>query len=183
MGNSQARHLTCTDPRVRQRYTEVYRPYVQQHRLDQRSFRLQSSITGPLSTAQANEFEHISTIRAAGMAHATKLCRKLKMGEVDYNPEINLLRKKSLAWNLQIRKLKGCRVGSRYLSRCLKDADLTPGSSSLLLPAALTAQKANLKEYHKAKKDHVDSRVSWLQQLLRGQRKRSSATYQVSDLY
>jgi hypothetical protein len=53
MGHRQARHLTCTDPRTpRRRYTTIYRPFVQQHCLDMRSYCLQSSINGSLSPSQ-----------------------------------------------------------------------------------------------------------------------------------
>jgi hypothetical protein len=167
MGTFKARRLTCTDPRIRQRYNDLYRPYVQQHRLDMRSYTLQSSVYGPLSQVQATEFENISSLRAQGMAYATHNCRKLNMGEVDFNPEINTLRKNILAWNLQVRKLQGCRVGSRYLQRTISAADLPQGSTALLLPAALVAQKDNFKAYQEAKKGHVESRVSWLQHLAR----------------
>jgi hypothetical protein len=69
MGTFKARRLTCTDPRILQRYTDLYRPYVQQHCLDMRSYNLQSSVQGPLSQVQATEFENISSLRAQGMWH------------------------------------------------------------------------------------------------------------------
>jgi hypothetical protein len=109
VGKVKARHLTYKDPRVRQRYNELYRPFVVQHGLDMRSYRLQTSVTGPLNASQVTEFEAIiSTVRAQCMEYATHRCRKLKMSEVDFNPEINTLRSRILAWNLQISKLHGC---------------------------------------------------------------------------
>ncbi len=115
MGQYKARRLTCKDPRVRERYNDLYRPFVQQHHLDSRSYMLQSSITGPMSSAQSAEFEGISSLWSQGIAHATHRCRKLKLVEVDYNPALNLLRNRILALNLHISKLLGSRVGSRYL--------------------------------------------------------------------
>jgi hypothetical protein len=44
-----------------------------------------------MNLAQAAEFEGISLLWSQGMAHATHLCRKLKMGEVDFYPELNTL--------------------------------------------------------------------------------------------
>ena len=44
------------------------------------------------------------------MEYATHRCRKLKMGEVYFSPEIDTLRSRILAWNLQISKLHSCRV-------------------------------------------------------------------------
>jgi hypothetical protein len=80
MGQFKARRLTCKDPRVRERYNDLHRPFVQQHHLDSRSCVLQSSITGPMSSAQSTEFEGISSVRSQGIAHARHRCRKLKMG-------------------------------------------------------------------------------------------------------
>jgi hypothetical protein len=129
MGKVKARRLTCKDPRVRQKYNELYRPFVVRHGLDMpRSYRLQASVTGPLNASQVTEFEAISTLRAQGMEYATHRCRKLKMGEVDFCPEIDTLRSRILAWNLQISKLHGCRVSSRYLQRAIVAADLPAGS-------------------------------------------------------
>jgi hypothetical protein len=99
MGQFKARRLTCKDPRVRERYNDLYRPFVLQQHLDSRSYLLQSSLTGPMSPSQATEFEGISSLRSEGIAYATHRCRKLRMGEVDYNPDLNILRNRILAWN------------------------------------------------------------------------------------
>jgi hypothetical protein len=102
MGQFKTRRLTCNDPRVRERYNDLYRPFVLQHHLDSRSYLLQSSLTGPMSPSQATEFEGISSLRSEGIAYATHRCRKLRMGEVDYNPDLNILRNRILAWRLNI---------------------------------------------------------------------------------
>ena len=115
MGKVNTRRLTCKDPRIRQRYSELYWPFVVQHGLDMRAYKLQVSITSPLNASQVTEFEAISSLRAQRMEYATHRYRELKMGEVDFNPEINMLRSRILAWNLQISKVNGCRVSSRYL--------------------------------------------------------------------
>jgi hypothetical protein len=152
MGHRQARRLTCTDPRTRRRYTEMYCPFVQQHRLDMRSYCLQASITGSLSPSQVIEYEAISSLRSQGMEHATHCCRKFKMGGVEWNPDIQVLRNRITAWHLQLRKLRGCRVGSQYLSRVILSTDLPPGSLNVSLPSAVVAQRANFKAYRLAKK-------------------------------
>jgi hypothetical protein len=64
LGQFQALRLTCKDPRVRQRYTDLYRPFVQQHCLDVRSYNLQESSTGSLDKIQVKEYEVISTLRS-----------------------------------------------------------------------------------------------------------------------
>ena len=134
---------------------------MQQHRLDMQAHALQASITRPLSGAQATEFESISSLRAQGMECATHRCRKLKMGEVDFNP----LRCRILAWNQQASKLRGCHVGLRCMQRSIMAAGLPPGSFDLSLAGALLAQKANMKACQPAKKTHVAARVSWIHAL------------------
>ena len=119
--------------------------------------RLQESVSGPMSALQATEFEAISTLRAQGTEHATHRCRKLKMGEVDFNPEINKLRSRILAWNLQISKLQGCRISSRHLQRAIVSADLPLGSFEVSLAGVLSAKKANFEACKAAKKNHVSA--------------------------
>jgi hypothetical protein len=89
------------------------------------------------------------------------------MGGVEWNPDIQVLRNRITAWHLQLRKLRGCRVGSQYLVRIILSTDLPPGSFTVSLLSAVVAQRANFKAYRLAKKDHVSSRESWLQTLAR----------------
>jgi hypothetical protein len=105
LGQFQVRHLTCKDPRVRQRYTDLYIPFVQQHCLDIRSYNLQELITGSLDIIQVKEYEAISTLCSQGIAYATQYCRKFKVGEVDWNPDLGILRSDILAWNLTPSKM------------------------------------------------------------------------------
>jgi hypothetical protein len=89
------------------------------------------------------------------------------MGEVDWNPDLQVLRHRITAWNLVTKKLRGCRVGSKYLLRVIKKTDLVSGSFDLSLSDAILAQRANFKEYKLARNTHEASRASWLQQLAR----------------
>jgi hypothetical protein len=99
------------------------------------------------------------------MEHAAHRCQKLKMGEVDFNPEINTLRSRILAGNLQISKLQGCCISSCCLQRAIVSANLPLGSFDLSLSGALSTKKANFKACKAAKKNHVSARVSWLHSL------------------
>jgi hypothetical protein len=165
MGQSNTRRLTCKDPRIRQRYNERFRRFVQQHRLDRRAFNLQTQIQGSLTSDQQSEYEGISTLRTQGMSMATQGCHKLRMGEVEWNPELQTLRNRMNAWKFQRRKIRGCRVGSRYLQRVLLSADLTPEAVNLPMAEAILAQQENFKAYKLARKEHIASRESWLLQL------------------
>jgi hypothetical protein len=89
------------------------------------------------------------------------------MGEVDWNPDLGILRSRILAWNLMLSKMQGCRVGSQYLQRSITAADLPEGTFNIPLPKAILAQRANFKAYKLAKKEHIASRETWLQTLAR----------------
>jgi len=162
--------LTCQDPCVCVRCNALCLPFAQQHRLDVRAHQLQSSITGPLDQAQITEFKSISSLWSQGMEHATQRCRKLKMEAVNFNPDMNTLRSRVLAWNLQVSKLQGCQAGSRHLQRSIVAADLLADRFALSLPAAILAQKANEKACRIAKKDHVSSRISWMRSVSKAPR-------------
>lgn len=101
------------------------------------------------------------------LVRATRGCRKLKMGAVDWNPELQTLRNRIHAWKLQFRKIKGCRVGSSCLNRVLLAAELTSEAVNLQMAEVDFAQKTNFKAYKLARKDHIASRDSWLLNLAR----------------
>jgi hemerythrin-like domain-containing protein len=63
--------------------------------------------------------------------------------------------------------MRGCRVGSKYLSRAIQAAELPVATSALSLANAVVAQRANVKAYQAAKKDHIASRELWLFTLAR----------------
>jgi hypothetical protein len=64
-GKHAARRLTCQDPRIRSKYSELY------PQLDMRSSQLQATIVGSLSPQQAIYYESISALRSQGMEYAT----------------------------------------------------------------------------------------------------------------
>jgi hypothetical protein len=84
------------------------------------------------------------------------------MEAVAWYPKLQILRNRILVWNLQTRKRRGCRVGSRYLSRAIQAAELPATTSAFSLAIAVVTQRANFKTYQSAKKDHIASRESWL---------------------
>jgi hypothetical protein len=94
--------------------------------------------------------------------YATHGCRKLCLGAVAWYPELQLLRNRILVWNLQTCKIRGCRVGSKYLSRAIQASELPATTSALSLVSAVVAQRANFKAYQSTRKDHIASRESWL---------------------
>jgi len=61
------------------------------------------------------EFETIDALRTKGMNDAEKHCRKLRMGRVDWSPELALAHHRIAAWTALLRSRKGIKVNSRLL--------------------------------------------------------------------
>jgi len=72
----------------------------------------------------AQRYEELDALRCEATAFAEKRCRKLRIGQVAFSPELNFSRLKIKAWLLLISKYKKRKVNSRLLKRALKKAGL-----------------------------------------------------------
>jgi hypothetical protein len=118
----QARRLQCKDPRCMANYNRRYKQYITQHNLLQWAKDLEANSTHPLSTEAITEYEEIDKLRCTAVNIAVRKCRKLRMGQVDFSPTIQLLMRKINAWQLLYKRAKGKKVSSRLLSRSLRKA-------------------------------------------------------------
>jgi hypothetical protein len=131
----QARRLQCKDPRCVDNYIKILEKYIDQHGLLTKAQLLQQNSTHPLSLEEQQQYEELDKLRCVGVAQAEKKCRKLRMGNVDFSPTVQLYMRAIRAWNLLIKKAKGLKVSSRMLARSLCKANLTSQTRSLGLPA------------------------------------------------
>jgi hypothetical protein len=77
------------------------------------------------SAADIAEYNKLDAIRTKGILLADKKCRKLRMGQVPFSPQLIVMWKNIKAWQLIIQKCKGAKIDSRYLRRVLRAADIT----------------------------------------------------------
>jgi hypothetical protein len=59
------------------------------HKVLPKLHQLYSTREGNFTLAQQQQLESLDRVRAEGMKHAERKCRKLAMGNVDFSPEVD----------------------------------------------------------------------------------------------
>jgi hypothetical protein len=156
----QARRLQCKDPRSVANYNRRYEQYIKQHNLLQRARDLEANSTQPLSDEAIIEFEELDKIRCTAVKIAVRKCRKLRMGQVDFSPTIQLFMRKINAWQLLYKRAQGKKVSSRLLSRSIKKAKID--SSNRIMGKEYLQEQLHsaYKNYYQAKSNHGALRAS-----------------------
>jgi len=118
----KGRRLKNDSPRIRDKYLQMYKQTCIKHKLFERATVLWKTVRDgqPLTDSQMIEFEMIDSIRTKGMNEAKKHCRKLKMGVIEWSPEIALARYRIEAWTALLRSHKGIRINSRLVCCLIK---------------------------------------------------------------
>ena len=159
-----ARRLQLRNSRVVDKYLNEYESLIEAARLPQRQQALNLSIqTGkPLTQIQRDEAEAIDALKTKLMLKAEKKCRKLRMGEVSFSEATEKPRREVAFWQLAIRRRLGLPVSSRLWKRRKKKANIIEDIRSLSLPQIYDKQKQAKLDYRKAKKEHDDSRLKFI---------------------
>ncbi len=117
----------------------------------------------PLLPAQAHKAKEIDRIRTQCMLKAEKKCRKLFKGAVAFSKETDEPRKQIDFWMCTMRCRKGSKVSSRLWRRKKKAAKVTQPIRSMTLPEMDMQLKQAKADYRVAKKNHIESRISYLE--------------------
>jgi hypothetical protein len=72
--------------------------YMTRHSVLSKLLHLYSTRDGNFMPDEWAQLESLDHVRAEGVIHAEKRCRKLAMGNVDYSPEVDLAKKKRWLW-------------------------------------------------------------------------------------
>ena len=112
-----ARRLRLNDPRVVNRYTKSVKKHFHRHNLFSRATTLFSATEGHLTPGQQEELEAIDAIRLEGMLEAERSCRRLRTGEVDWNPKLTAALHTKRFLTLLRKRQAGHRVSSTLLRR------------------------------------------------------------------
>ena len=146
-----ARRLQSNIPHIRNRWTQLYSSFLRKHNLIERQFTLESSVEHSMTKAQCDEYEKILELRAEGIRHAEKHCRKLKYGNVPFSPELQLARLEIELW----KAASTIKTGMRYSSRKFRRLEHKTGLFNILKKSAAEieqGEKAAFKQYW-SKKD------------------------------
>ena len=141
-----ARRLNSQLPRVKAKYDQELERQLRIHRIKARLYLVQElrPANGPLTELLQDEMEAIDRVTRDSMICAEKRCRKLRMREVDFSPEVNLAGLQALLWKQVYRKKIGERVQSRWIQKLAKQCKVS-------CPMSVTVQEAlqNWKEHSK----------------------------------
>ena len=159
-----ARRLKTNDPRIVSRYIQSYEKFLKQHRLAERAFQLQQSVTYPLTIAAAKEWESIDSLRMQGMQQAEHQCRKLRQGAVAWSPELQQAINTVTIWQLVCKFRRGLKVNTKYLRRSARAAGL-PDAPCHGLEEAKQALSEAYSNYKRIKKRSDITRQTWLEGL------------------
>jgi hypothetical protein len=122
----QARRLKCTDPRIVNRYNEALDNECKERNLYERANALKAKVPDEWNAETEQEWEDIDDDIREATTIAEKTCRKLKMGEIQWTPELAQIRLDIKVIGLMIKKLVGAPNQSRgrYLERLQKISSL-----------------------------------------------------------
>ena len=159
-----ARRLKTQDPRIVARYKTHLHSLLEQNDIIGRTERLLASITAnSLTPEQQEEFEHIDKYKTLAMKLAEKHCRKLKMGEVPWTPELQRIRNRIEYLTLSMRRKLGRKVHAITLIRTGKRAAMNVEANSAKQIKAMI--KDEYKIYRKMKKASYNNRENYLDSL------------------
>ena len=174
-----ARRLKTNDPRVVKKYVKVLREELALANFDYRSQQLLLHTTSSLTEQQKQEYETLDKIRENAAMKAEAECRKLKMGNVHWSPELQRARDRITYFNLSRRKFRGRKVSTYILYRLAKktgcnaigrdEKDLTEQ-----LDKAFTFYKTLKKQSYKLREDYLDGLALALEKKRKGKKSKNS---------
>ena len=161
---AKARRLKCEDPRVVQRYLDLYKADILKFDMMGMATRLQElAKVIPLHHAK-NQYDVLDHMRFAAMMEAEKRCRKLKMGAKQWTPDFQRIREEIKLWNLVLRKMRGTSVNGRFLERQIKKCGLLDALTWSVDEVLVKRKNAYRAEKIMAMQSEAN-RQSWLESL------------------
>ncbi|CAB9501614.1 expressed unknown protein [Seminavis robusta] len=138
----------------------------QKYHLRQGQFRLEASIRfGHPCVINNNNKRLKPSILSKCMLLAEKKCRKLKMGTIGFSEATEHPKLRIAFWETAIRRRKGLTVGASLWNRKKRAAQISELVDHLSLDTSILRLQAARKEYKKAKKNHKEHRIKFLEQL------------------
>ena len=116
-----------------------------------------------LNEYQREEYEEIDRIKTFAMEEAERQCRKLKMGEIPWSPELQKVRNKIEYLTLSMRRKLGRKVHAVTLIRTSKKAGMQVEAKTANQIEAMI--KDEYKIYRKLKKSSKNDRADYLDSL------------------
>jgi hypothetical protein len=119
-----SRRLKCKDPRTVDNFICNLKQFHTKHNLLSRARKLVSDTVYPCPSHVHDEYKCLDDLRCTGVRLAERKCRKLRMGQVSFSPEIQKAKFCTYTWQLLYKKVKGNKVSSRLIVRTLKKVSI-----------------------------------------------------------
>ena len=127
-----ARRLKLFDPRIKKRYLELYKKFLEQHRLFEKAVALKVFAPREYTDKEAALWEKLDRLRVQGMRYAERHCRKIRAGKKKWSPALKVAYNRVDFWNAMYRKMALKRkVDSQNLTRKRIKAGITRTDWSL----------------------------------------------------
>lgn len=159
------RRLHCKDPRLIQNYIKLFHQYASPLNLFDRVKEREKRASSLPKSEVIQEYEDIDILRCQAVAFAERYCRKLRIGQVAFSPELNASQMKIQAWLLLMSRAKNNKVSSRLLKRRLKKAQLDSTTRGMPLQSLEESLRNEYKAYYQWKGDANLLRTNALEEL------------------
>ena len=158
------RKLISSNPKVVKKFVNLFLQQLSRNHIIERVAELKRSFHIPLTQFEATQYEKIDRIILSAFRFAEKRCRKLRCGKVEFSPELSGIAREGRLWDMVLKRLKGCKVSMKLITRIAKKCDI---SHPLSLPQGEVNEKrdAAWKKYSEMKPHAREIRDRWLDQL------------------
>ena len=156
------KRLHCRDPRLVDNYIHLYHQFANPLKLFEQVQAFEKLASFLSKNEIAQRYEELDALRCEATTFAEKRCRKLRLGQVAFSPELNMSRLKIQAWLLLIARTKKRKVSSRLLKRSIKKANLPLEARSLPEEDLQDRLKEEYKTYYQIKGEAVELRMTAL---------------------
>ena len=157
-----ARRLQCNVPHICQQWIQLYLQFLNQHHLIERQFTLESSINEPkLTPSQQAEYESILKLRSEGIRFAENKCRKLRVRNVPFSPELQKARYEIELWKAAF----SIKTKQKYSSSNFRRLEKKTGIFHVLKQSKDSIKKGesdSFKKYWKLKSQAENLRQSFI---------------------
>jgi hypothetical protein len=141
-------------------FTRLYKKYLLKHNLPTKIKCLKQRTKYPITALDKFTYEEVDALRCKGAALSERKCRKLRMGQVAFSPQLQEASQKIYAWSLLERKAKGLKTSSCLLSRALRKASIPKAARMYPLEEICSNIKLAYKEYYAVKGNDKATRAT-----------------------
>jgi hypothetical protein len=165
MWKPQARRLKCNDPLIVKRFNKKRKQHMAKHNFYQIQNDIQSMIDlGNPSECWSEKVNLLDELRVKGILLADKKCRRLKMGNVPWSPELQMsMNRIGYYQRCRLRYIMGRKVNSRTLTKWFHKAKIEQQVTTA--EASVAKLQEEFKVYNRIKQEAESHRYHFLENL------------------